>query len=529
MVLSESGMNRTAWACLVCLLMAIAPVSADDRALSVEQWRDDIEQMSAAIKEIHFNPFHNVTEAEFDDAVLTLNEDIPRMSDEEIVVAMAGIVARLEDGHTRVHIPRVYPDFALEAELGHSGTPPPKVDSLKFAQLPVRFELFDDGLHVIAAHRDHAHLIGERVSAFDSTPVDIAIKAVRSVSFTENDSRAKLMAPDRLALPGVLSALGITVARDELALTTVDADGRITVSALQALSTPGVAFQSGLPETLPSWQKRRGEYRWYEIRPQDDAIYVQVNQFEEEPVRPYGEFVAETIRAAREAGVSRYIIDLRHNSGGIGSWVTPFVTGLGRSEFNEYGRLFILMGRTTFSAAQHFLHKFEELTYAAFVGEPSGAKPSHYGDARRVVLDNSGITVRVSTVYWHSWLGNDFRDAIQPHIPAGLTAADYFAGRDPVLAAAVDYEVPDGLAQQMDEQFRQESNQNALLLYTRFMSDGTLDDHEYVVPELRSMADQLVKDGYIRPGFFVYFLVNRTFPGDPVTEAGLKRVRALQE
>lgn len=522
-------MKRIAWAYLVCLLMAIAPAYASDRALSDAQWRDDVEQMSGAIKDNHFKPFHNITEAEFDDAVVALKENIPGMSDEEIVVAMAEIVARLEDGHTRVHIPRLYPEFALEAELGHGGTPPPRVDSLKFSQLPVRFELFDDGLHIIAAQPGHAHLIGERVTALDDTPVDTAIEMVRSVSFTENDSRAKLMAPDRLALPGVLSVLGIMRVRDELALATVDADGNNTTSKLQSLSTPGVEFQSGLPETLPSWQKNRDKYRWYEVRPQDDAIYVQVNQFEEEPVRPYGEFVAETIRAARDAGVSRYIIDLRHNSGGIGSWVTPFVTGLVRSEFNEYGRLFVLMGRTTFSAAQHFLHKFEELTYAAFVGEPSGAKPNHYGDARRVVLNNSGISVRVSTVYWHSWLGNDFRDAIQPHIPAGLTAADYFAGRDPALAAAVNYEAPDGLARQMDEQFRQGNNQNALLLFTRFMSDGTLANHEFVVPELRSMADQLAEDGYVRPGFFVYFLLNRTFPGDAVTEAGLKRLEVLQE
>ena len=522
-------MGRIATVCQIIVLLAVAPVDAEDRALSDEQWVADIEQLSAAIKDIHFKPFHNVTEAEFDTAIRALTESVPTRSDEEIIVAMVEIVARLQDGHTRVHIPRLYPEFALEAELGHGGTPPPKIDSLKFAQLPVQFGLFDDGLFVIDARPGHAGLIGRRVTAFDDTPVDEAIAAVRSVSFTENDSRAKLMAPDRLALPGVLAALGISHVNDRLSLTTVDDEGEIVISTLRALTAPGLVFQSGPPETLPSWQVHRDWFRWYEIRPEDDAIYVQVNQFEEEPVRPYGEFVAETIRAARNAGVSRYIIDLRHNSGGIGAWVTPFVTGLGSSEFNEYGRLFVLMGRTTFSAAQHFLHKFEELTYAAFVGEPSGAKPSHYGDSRRVMLDNSGITLRVSTIYWHSWLANDFRDSIQPHIRASLMAADYFSGRDPVLAAAINYEAPAGLAGQIEEQFRQGAKQNALLLFVRFMSDGTLADHEHVVPELRSMADRLAEDGYVRPGFFVYFLLNRTFPGDPATEAGLERLQALQE
>ena len=520
-------MRRIALAWLAGVLLTVAPASADVRALTDAQWRADIEQMSAAIKDVHFKPFHNVTETDFDASVAALLNSLPQKSDKQVIVAMAEIVAMLRDGHTRVHIPRVYPEFALEAELGHSGTPPPKPPSLQLAQLPVRFELFDDGLFVVTARPEHAGLIGHRVIAFDDTTVEDAIAAVRAVSFTENYSRAKLLAPDRLGLPDVLAYLEVTAAPDRLLLKTRSADGDEVSTEMRALASPGLKFDDGLPDTLPAWQKHRHEYRWYEVLPDNGAIYVQVNQFEEEPVRPYGAFVAETIAAAREAGVSRYIIDLRHNSGGIGAWVTPFVTGLGRSEFNEYGRLFVLMGRTTFSAAQHFLHKFEEFTYAAFVGEPSGARPSHYGDAQRVLLENSGITLRVSTIYWHSWLANDFRDAINPHLPVRVVASDYFGGRDPVLSAAINYTAPATLAGQIDEQFRLGANQNALLLFTRFMSDGTRTDHESVVPGLRSMADLLVEDGYVRPGYFVYLLANRTFPGDPATKAGLERLQAL--
>ena len=82
-------------------------------------------------------------------------------------------------------------------------------------------------------------------------------------------------------------------------------------------------------------------------------------------------------------------------------------------------------------------------------------------------------------------------------------------------------------AGQVDEQFRLGANQNALLLFTRFMGDGSRTDHESVVPGLRAMADLLVEDGYVRPGYFVYLLANRTFPGDPATEAGLERLQAL--
>ncbi|MGI9232580.1 MAG: hypothetical protein ACR2RD_03025 [Woeseiaceae bacterium] len=512
----------------LCLLIALTSnVAASDRALSDQQWSDDLHQLSSAVKEIHFKPFHNVSEAEFDAATKELEAQIPHMSDAEVIIGMTKIVAQLGDGHTRLHIPRLYPEFALEAELGHSGTAPPKVGSLRLRQSPVRSELFDDGLFVVGAHPDYTDLIGRQVLKFDTTPVGEAIEAVRSVSFFENSSRAMLMAPDRLALPEVTQILGISRASDSIAITTVDDNGQDQTTSLRTVNMPGQEYVSGLPATLPLWLKNRDKYRWYEILEDQDAIYVQVNQFEENPVSPYGDFVAETIESARKAGVSRYVIDLRHNSGGIGAWVTPFVTGIGSSEFNEYGRLYVLVGRTTFSAAQHFMHKFEELTYAAFVGESSGAKPSHYGDSERVVLENSGLTLRVSTIYWHSWLANDFRDEINPHISAPMTSTDYFRGSDPVLAAALQYGAPASLAMQIDEQFRAGKNQNALLLYQRYMTDGTIRDHRTDIPELMTMADKLVEDGLIRPGYFVYLLMDRSYPGDPAIESGLNRINAL--
>ena len=501
---------------------------AATRALSDQQWADDLRQLSSSIKEIHFKAFHVFSEAEFDAAIEELEAQIPRLSDADIIVNMARIVAKLRDGHSRLHIPRLYPELALPAELGHSGTPAPKFDSLRFRQSPVRFGLFDDGLFVIGATPEYRQLIKQRVLQIDETTVDRALELVRSVSYFENDSRAKLMAPDRLALPDVTETLGISNSSDVVPITTVDAGGRSSRTALTSLDSPGQHFSNSIM-TSPLWLKNRDEYRWYEILPDRDAIYVQVNQFEENPVTPYGDFVAQTIRAAREAGVSRYVVDLRHNFGGVGAWVTPFVTGLTNSEFNKYGRLYILMGRNTFSAAQFFLHRFEELSYAIFVGEPSGAKPSHFGDAKRVILKNSGLTLRVSTIYWHSWLANDFRAEINPHISAPMSSTDYFNGTDPVLDAALHYEAPGSLALQINEQFRQGKNQNALLLFQRYMTDSRIRNHRKSIPELLAMADQLVDDGLVKQGYFVYFLANASYPGDPEIESGLARIKAQME
>jgi len=55
------------------------------------------------------------------------------------------------------------------------------------------------------------------------------------------------------------------------------------------------------------------------------------------------------------------------------------------------------------------------------------------GDEAKIMLPWSGIAAAVSSVRWqtsHHW---DQRTSIAPQLPVTITAADYFAGRDPVL------------------------------------------------------------------------------------------------
>jgi hypothetical protein len=497
------------------------------RILTDEEWFADIGQAEKAIRKTHFKPFHELDEAEFNAAISGLRARVPELSDDEIIIGLARVVALLRDGHTRLHLPRQFPELALEAELGHSGTPPPRHEGLRFHQLPVRFGLFSDGLYVTAASSEYARLVGAKVVRIGALTAESAIAQTRAVSFFENDSRAKLMAPDRLALPEVLRALKITNSIDTIGIVTSDSLGRVRETNLATLSAPPAEWIDGMASPAPLWMRDQETSQWFEALPSSDVIYVQVNRFEESPPRPYSEFVAETLAAARDAGVSKYVLDLRHNSGGAGTWTLPFIRGLVQSEFNRYGRLYVLIGRTTFSASELLLHQLEALSYSIFVGEASGAKPSHFGDAKRVVLDNSGLTLRVSTIYWQSWIANDFRDAITPHIKATISSADWFKGHDPALEAAISYGAPTGLAAQMEALFREGENQNALLLYQRYETDPSYPELRSAIPELIAMADHLIEDQIIRPGYFVFILLNRTYPGIPEVEAGLARAEEL--
>lgn len=83
--------------------------------------------------------------------------------------------------------------------------------------------------------------------------------------------------------------------------------------------------------------------------------------------------------------------------------------------------------------------ELDQLSKAAvFVGDPTGGSPNLYANARPVNLSSSGIKVNVSSHYFDCASPNDPRPWIAPDISAELSSADYFAGRDSVLQAAID-------------------------------------------------------------------------------------------
>ena len=85
------------------------------------------------------------------------------------------------------------------------------------------------------------------------------------------------------------------------------------------------------------------------------------------------------------------------------------------------------------------ISEIEKYTNAVFVGEPSASRGNHYGDSYRIVSPNSRVTLRVSSLYWQFWDPRDRRPWIAPSVPTSLTLADYQAGRDPALEAAIHY------------------------------------------------------------------------------------------
>jgi hypothetical protein len=69
------------------------------------------------------------------------------------------------------------------------------------------------------------------------------------------------------------------------------------------------------------------------------------------------------------------------------------------------------------------------------MGEATPARADNFlCDCVDVVLPSSGFVVGIPSYTFHT---GDKRTEIAPDIPMALAARDFFAGRDPVLAAAL--------------------------------------------------------------------------------------------
>jgi hypothetical protein len=139
-----------------------------------------------------------------------------------------------------------------------------------------------------------------------------------------------------------------------------------------------------------------------------------------------------------QPGVQRVVLDLRNNSGGFASILSPWIDEIQTSRFNQRGRLYVIVGRATFSAAMEATNHLHDRTAAVFVGEPTGAKPQFELRRGDFALPYFGIHVSYSNGVEGA---NDADPTLIPDICVGLTFQDYVNGVDPALNAILSIRV----------------------------------------------------------------------------------------
>ena len=433
--------------CLLILAGTMASAQGVPRASalpSVDDWRQDIDQIVADIRLLHPDPFTEVGRHAFQRQVEALKTALPAMTDEQRMTAAMRLVAALGDGHTML-----------------------EPNNERYALwYPIRIYDFAEGTFVTSAHQSVAELAGAQVVEIGGRPAAQALNDARAIVASDNTWASSERTWAALSA-SLMKGLGYAATDGSLRIKVKLTNGTTVDRVLQPHRANLPRFQGndatfewqfrpetfGLPfgaddewvtaykglkanaflETDPARPPFFADRKAYSARsiPSASAYYVRTNYITDTDFVPFFQRVLSEIDSLKP---KHFIIDWRFNFGGDGSKMQYLVREfVKRADNAPWKNLYILTGPKTFSAAIMGIDALLENVTATVVGEPSAAGLNHYGDPTYRFYPRTGSKLSVSTLRHQLASSDDLADFVRVDVPAPLTFADYAAGRDPAV------------------------------------------------------------------------------------------------
>jgi hypothetical protein len=281
---------------------------------------------------------------------------------------------------------------------------------------------------VTAAAPEHADLAGAEVLQVGGRKTAEVLTELEPLISRDNAMGLKSAGPPLMTVPALLHGLGLIPKEDRMELTVRDAAGKERAVTLRVGKAPPeekwVTARKGASRPDPLYLKKRSDAYWFEYLPETKLVYFQYNGVRNQGKESLEKFSERLFRFVNEKDVDRLVIDVRWNGGG---------------NVNERGKLFVITGRHTFSAAQNFTTDLMMHTNAIFVGEPTGSSPNFIGETIRFTLPYSKMVGSISDLLWQRAWPMDYRTWIAPELYAPPSFALYKANRDPALEAILAY------------------------------------------------------------------------------------------
>ena len=414
---------------LVFFSGGIACAGQDDAA-----WQEDLSAFLEVLHAEHDNPYFHTPRTKFELAIAEYRAALPELSRAERITGFARLVAMVGDGHTWMPM---HP-------LPFDGLPP----GPGFSSLPIRFELFDDGLYVVGASQSHADILGARVTSIGGVPTEHAVARIMEFLPQDATNFAREFVAEWLMQVELLGTLGM--ATGDQATLSLQHSGEIRMVDLTALDSGAmydwIFSMDGGPMGQQDWQTAAkqqpfwmqtidGHIRIVEL---DRATYLQINEIRDGADQSFAETAQAAVKQVEARDIPALIIDLRRCLGGDGTLNEGLVHALAESEsLNRDGRLTVLTSRSTHSAAVMLVSALEQRTAARFIGQATADRPNHYGETNIFVTPNSALPIIYASEYYQTSTPDDQRRFRAPDIAVPYTFADYQVGTDAVLDTAL--------------------------------------------------------------------------------------------
>jgi hypothetical protein len=400
-----------------------------------QQWIEDIDYLEKNLSEKHVNIYHTITKEEYEKKFSDLKKEVPKLKDYEIKLRLFQIVAAIGDAHTSVQFnPMEYGPMVY----------------------PIGVFWFGNELKVLAIDENHKEVIGNNLVAINNIPIKEVVTRINTLISHENEQWLKYNNTKYIQIPEILKFLKV-INEDKTEFTFCNDEGKETKLTLTPVVNvkENVTYMKDLLPSKPiSGEKTDGNYfdnlYWYKYISEDKIMYFQYNNcidrntaqkagydnYQDYP--DFNKFSEELLKEINEKPIDKLIIDLRYNTGGNSILMSDFVDKLSNiSKINDNGKIFVLIGRQTFSSGVMACTDLKDFTKAIFIGESTGGNVNNYGDILYITLPNSKIKISYATKHFN--FKPEYKEGFEPDILIEQSFDNYIKGTDATYEAAKSY------------------------------------------------------------------------------------------
>lgn len=364
-------------------------------------WKSDIEYLKDTLPQKHINIFFKTSENEFSERLNTILEKLPELTDLQVAVKIQQVLAKMGDSHTNAGWVKF---INADKNIG------------------IGTYWFKDGLYITSTNQRDSILLGKKIISIGGLNIQELVDSLKTMFTDENEALTKNLVPLHLIYGQLLNHFGcVSNVEEFIEFEVLDETNHVFKHQIK-LGVKDTTEYSNISSTPLIY----GSHDWFNEKydSENEIYFVQYNRCDSKELaielslpqtvtdkKPsFEEFKQKVYKTVSEKPIKKFVFDMRYNGGGSSSQGTKFIEDLSHiNKINQEGKLFVLIGRKTFSSAIINTLDFQSKTKAILVGEETGGKASHYGETRSFRLPNSGLKITYSTKYFYCNKKNEIK------------------------------------------------------------------------------------------------------------------------
>lgn len=426
----------------VIFLYLYAATSIFCQSNDIIDWKTDLEYLKTQLPELHSNLFSKITKEEYNDEIDQLIHVSEKISSDAMFIKIEQLIAKVGDSHTGTNY----------------------TSKITKKYLPMVLYQYEEGIFIVGASEDEKEILGNKIIGFNGFALSRIIDSLKTVFVAENESIINARIPGLLVNYTLLNHFGFAT-NEKITVQSENYYGIPTEFKIKPVSTNDSDEIDFNFVRFSSKKIKRPSTRAifsHKYINQDSTLYILYNKCTgredqqmsviadsmqlshsclnssntaAKPLPYFRNFRDSVLVTIRSKPLKKLVIDLSRNTGGNPSQGTRMFEKIAElTKSNNDLKVYVIVGRSTFSAGIIHALELKRLFNATIIGEPTAGKPNFYGGIDSRYLPGSCLRVTFSR-YYRSMIkemSDQEPSTLIPDVIFPLKFQDVVSGHDPV-------------------------------------------------------------------------------------------------